>query len=86
VIGGGSACSLLESRGCLGNHSKQPPEHPKQVLYFTAPLANGLHMHMLYTYATFLFSIQSRVIILKSVAKYTNILLSGEGNYYNGGE
>jgi hypothetical protein len=26
---------------------------PKQVLYFTAPFTNGLHMHMLYTYTTY---------------------------------
>jgi hypothetical protein len=60
-----------------------PPEHPKQILYFTAPLTNGLYMHVLYIYATFLFSIQSGGIILKSVAKYITFrrreLLQGRG-------
>ncbi len=60
-----------------------PPEYPKQVLYFTAPFANGLHMHVLYTYATHLFSIQGGRIILGNVAKYIAIrrrkLLKGRG-------
>jgi hypothetical protein len=59
------------------------PEHTKQVLYFTAPLANGLHMHMLQIYTTLLLSIQSVGIILKSVAKYITFrrrkLLEGRG-------
>jgi hypothetical protein len=59
------------------------PEHPKQVLYFTAPFTNGLHMHVLHTYSTFLFLIQSGRIILKSIAKYITFrrrkLLQGRG-------
>ena len=57
-----------EGRGVGGGPG--PPEHPKQVLYFTAPLANGLHMHVPHTYTMFLFSIQGGKVILKSVAKY----------------
>jgi hypothetical protein len=47
-----------------GGGKPGPPEHPEQVLYFTAP-CNGLHMHALHIHVTFLFSIQRGGIIFE---------------------